>query len=377
MNRAAPQVARRSSTGNTDVQLNELGYYAVTRHPADARVVLPEARAAEALGLGSCHIGERFTVKDPAVLSGAVAGCSSSLGIAPSTNHHTRHPTVTATVGSTMHALTEGRFAMAFGRGMAGYWPAIGLPVVTAARLRDFFGILRRLWAGEMILNHDGPAGKWPMLRHANGLADGPPIGLVGVGPKTMELAGEIADFVVLHTFFSDEATTASIAAVRRGAERAGRDPDSIRIWACLATVCDSLSPDDQLRRGVGRLATYLQAYPDVLVSANGWDRVVWEQIRQSELFTDAATAGPIDASASFETLQRLADLIPAEWLTSVASGSARDCASAIARQLQLGVHSVIMHGASPQELEPVVEAYRANRPTLRRAVAANPGLFA
>ena len=128
---------------STQDQLNELGYYAVTRHPADARVVLPEARDAEALGLGSCHIGERFTMKDAGVLSGAVAGASTTLGIAPSTNHHTRHPTVTATIGSTMHAMTEGRFAMAFGRGMGPYWQAIGLPVVTEARLRDFFGILR------------------------------------------------------------------------------------------------------------------------------------------------------------------------------------------------------------------------------------------
>ena len=57
-----------------------------------------------------------------------------------------------------MHALTEGRFAMAFGRGMAAYWQAIGLPVVTEARLRDFFGILRRLWAGETIVDRDSPA---------------------------------------------------------------------------------------------------------------------------------------------------------------------------------------------------------------------------
>jgi len=376
MTRTTPQVAEPSNVGHTGGRLNELGYYAVNRHPADARVALPEARAAEALGLGSCHIGERFTVKDAAVLSGALAGCTTSLGIAPSTNHHTRHPTVTATVGSTMHALTEGRFAMAFGRGMAAYWKAIGLPVVTEARLRDFVGILRRLWAGETILDHDGPAGKWPVLRHVNGLADAPPIGLVAVGPKTIELAGEICDFVVLHTFFSDEATAASVAAVRRGAERAGRDPDSVRVWACLATVCDTLSQEDRLRRGVGRLATYLQAYPDVLVSANGWDPAVWERIRQTELFTDAAAAGPIDASASFETLERIAELIPAEWLTSVASGSPQDCAGTIARQHDLGVHSVIMHGASPQELAPVVRAYRADRPTLRRAVAANPGRF-
>ncbi|SEL42779.1 TIGR03857 family LLM class F420-dependent oxidoreductase [Rhodococcus maanshanensis] len=358
-------------------QLNELGYYAVTRHPADARVVLPEARAAEELGLGSCHIGERFTVKDAGVLSGAVAGATTSLGIAPSTNHHTRHPTVTATIGSTMHALTEGRFSMAFGRGMAAYWQAVGLSVVTEARLRDFIGILRRLWDGETILNHDGPAGKWPVLRHLNGLADAPPIGMVAVGPKTMELAGEICDYVILHTFFSDEATVASVEAVRRGAERAGKDPDSVRIWACLATVSDTLAEEDRLRRRAGRLVTYLQAYADVLIRANGWDPAVWERIRQTELFTNAAAVGPIDASASVETLEQLDAMMPAEWLASAASGSPEDCAKTISRQFDLGVHSVIMHGASPQELAPVVAAYRADRPPLRRAVAANAGRFA
>ncbi|MGW6378982.1 TIGR03857 family LLM class F420-dependent oxidoreductase [Rhodococcus sp. NPDC055112] len=358
-------------------QLNELGYYAVTRHPADARVLFSEARAAEELGLGSCHVGERFTVKDAAVLSGALAGCTTSLGIAPSTNHHTRHPTVTATMGSTMHALTEGRYSMAFGRGMADYWRAIGLPVVTEARLRDFIDILRRLWDGEMILDHDGPAGKWPMLRHANGLEDAPPIGFVAVGPKTMELAGEIGDFVVLHTFFSDEATVASVEAVRRGAERAGKDPDSVRIWACLATIGDNLPEEDRLRRRAGRLVTYLQAYADVLIRANGWDPAVWERMRQTELYANAAAAGPIDASASVETLEQLAAMLPDEWLDSAASGSPEDCAKTIARQYDLGVHSVIMHGATPQELAPVVEAYRADRPTLRRAVSANPGRFA
>lgn len=131
------------------------------------------------------------------------------------------------------------------------------------------------------------------------------------------------------------------------------------------------------MRRGVGRLATYLQAYADVLVSANGWDPAVWERIKQTELFSDAAAAGPIDASASFETLQRIAELIPTEWLDSVAKGSPRECAKTIARQYDLGTHSVIMHGASPHELAPVVRAYRENRPTLRRAVAANPGRFA
>lgn len=362
----------------TPEQLDEIAYYAVTHHPADARRLFPEATTAEELGPGSCMISERFTVKEAGALAGAVAGRAPSLGIASAAiNHHTRHPIVTASLGSTLHALTEGRYAMSFGRGAAEHWKAIGLPVVTEAALRDFIGILRRLWTDGFVLDHDGPAGKWPVLHNRSGLGEGPPLGLVAVGPRTMELAGEICDFVIMHTFFGEQATRSSIEAVRRGAERAGRDPDAVRIWSCLAAVPPGLSEDDQVRRGAGRLLTYLQAYGDVLVSVNGWDPAAWERLRTSDLFTQAAAAGAIDASADVETLHRLAEMVPEEWLTASAKGRPEDAAATIVRELELGCHSVILHGAEPAEIAPIVEAYRAVRPALARPVATNPGLFA
>ena len=173
-------------------QLNELAYYAVTHHPADARKVFPEATDAEALGLGSCMISERFTVKEMGALAGAVAGRAPSLGIASAAiNHHTRHPEITAAMGSTLKAITEGKYAMAFGRGSSEHWKTLGLPVVTEAMLRDFIGLLRQLWTDGFVLDHDGPSGKWPVLHNLHGLeGGGPPLGLVAVGPKTMELAG-------------------------------------------------------------------------------------------------------------------------------------------------------------------------------------------
>ena len=358
-------------------QLNELAYYAVTHHPADARKVLPEAADAEGLGLGSCMISERFTVKDAGVLAGAVAGRASSLGIASAAiNHHLRHPIVTATMGSTLHAMTEGRYAMSFGRGSADHWKAIGLPVVTEAVLRDFIGLLRQLWRDGYVLDHDGPSGRWPVLHNRSGLGEGPPIGLVAVGPRTMALAGEVCDFVVMHTFFSEKATTDSIAAVRAGAERAGRDPDAIRIWSCLAAVPDGLSEDDQLRRGVGRLVTYLQAYGDTLVKVNGWNSDSWHRLKTSEVFATAASGDAIDASASVETLKRLGDLMPDEWLAASARGSSQDAARTIVRELEIGCHSVILHGAEPHEISGMVAAYRSVRQPLRRPVAVNPGLF-
>jgi 5,10-methylenetetrahydromethanopterin reductase len=361
-------------------QLNEIAYYAVTHHPADARKVFTEATDAEGLGLGSCHISERFTVKEAGSLAGAVAGRAPSLGIASAAiNHHTRHPVITASLGSTMKAITEGKYAMAFGRGSSLHWKTLGLPVVTEAILRDFITMLRQLWTDGFLLEHDGPAGQFPVLHNLHGLeGGGPPLGLVAVGPKTMELAGELCDWVVMHTFFSEQATTSSIEAIRRGAEKAGRDPDAIRIWSCLAAVPDGLSDADQIRRGVGRLITYCQAYGDVLVSVNGWDPAAWERIKTSEVFIEASNAGgAIDATASDETLARIAEMVPEEWLVASAHGAPTDAAKTIARELELGCHSVILHGAEPHEIAPMVTAYREIRPELKRPVATNPGLFA
>jgi 5,10-methylenetetrahydromethanopterin reductase len=360
-------------------QLDELAYYAVTHHPADARKVFTEATDAEGMGLGSCMISERFTVKEAGALAGAVAGRAPSLGIASAAiNHHTRHPVITAAMGSTLKAITEGKYAMSFGRGSSEHWKTLGLPVVTEAILRDYLGMLRQLWTDGFVLDHDGPAGTFPVLHNLHGLeGGGPPLGLVAVGPKTMELAGELCDFVVMHTFFSEQATQSSIEAVRRGAERAGRDPDAVRIWSCLAAVPDGLSEDDHLRRGVGRLVTYFQAYGDTLVAVNGWDPAVWERLKSSEVFTTAAAAGAIDASADTETLLRIAELVPDEWLSASARGRAEDAAATIVRELELGCHSVILHGAEPHEIAPMVTAYRDVRPALARRVATNPGLFA
>ena len=153
--------------------------------------------------------------------------------------------------------------------------------------------------------------------------------------------------------------------------------PTAVRIWSCLAAVPDGLSDDDTVRRGVGRLVTYLQAYGDTLVKVNGWDPAAWERLRTSEVFTTAAAAGAIDAIADAETLHRIGELVPDAWLDASAHGRSEDAARTIVRELELGCHSVILHGAEPAEIAPMVGAYRAVRPTLARPVATNPGLFA
>nr|MDT0665614.1 TIGR03857 family LLM class F420-dependent oxidoreductase [Micromonospora sp. DSM 115978] len=199
------------------------------------------------------------------------------------TNHHTRHPMITATFATTMHRLTGGRFALGLGRGFDPLWQAIGLKQVTSAQIEDFVGLMRRLWHGEVVLGHDGPAGSYPYLHQDPDFDEDVPLMLAALGPKSLELAGRCMDGVVLHTYFSDQAMAAAIAAVRRGAEAAGRDPDSVRVWSVLATIGDHVAPDLVLRKTVGRLATYLVGYGDILVKMNDWDPAVLERFRADE----------------------------------------------------------------------------------------------
>ena len=346
-------------------QLNELGFYTLAGAPRSPAELLDEVPAAEALGLGSVFISERFNIKEAVTLSGAVGATSRRLGIATAaTNHNTRHPIVTASYATTMHRLTGGRFTLGLGRGIAPLFGAYGLPRITTAQMEDMAGLLRRLFRGEVVVGHDGPAGRYPILHLDADFDEDVPLGLVAFGPNSLALAGRIMDMVVLHTFFTDETVERAVATVRRAAEEAGRDPASVRIWSCYATVHDGLPEEVRLRKTVGRLATYLQGYGDLMVRTNGWDPSVLERFRADPVVS--SVGGAIDAKADTATLEHIAELLPDEWLEPAATGSPQRCAERVLRQFDLGVDGVIMHGATPDELAPVVEAYRAIRPAGR-----------
>ena len=121
-----------------------------------------------------------------------------------------------------MHRLTGGRYTLGLGRGIDAMFGAYGLPKITTAQIEDFVGIMRRLWHGEAIFGHDGPAGRFPILHLDAQFDEDIPIGLVAFGPNSLALAGRAMDMVVLHTFFTDETVTRAVETVRRGG-RSGR----------------------------------------------------------------------------------------------------------------------------------------------------------
>ena len=356
-------------------RMNELAFYTLAGAPRTPRDLIDEVRQAEALGLGSAFVSERFNVKEAATLSGAVGAVSTELGIATAaTNHNTRHPMVTAAFAMTMHRLTGGRFSLGLGRGIARMFDAYGLPRIKTAEIEDFVGLMRRIWRGEVVVGHDGPAGKYPLLTMGPDYDEHIPMTFTAFGPNSLALGGRAFDAVVLHTFFTDETTARCVRAVKRAAEEAGRDPASVRVWSCFATVGDHLAEDVRVKKTVGRMATYLQAYGDLLVKTNGWDPEVLQRFR-ADAFVQGFR-GALDTSATPEQLEHVATLIPDEWLAPAATGSVERCVSRIRGQLDLGCDGVILHGASPEQLEPIVRAYEETRSVgTFDGLAANPAL--
>jgi hypothetical protein len=70
--------------------------------------------------------------------------------------------------------------------------------------------------------------------------------------------------------------------------------------------------------------------------------------------------SGGFDSVGTTEQLEHVATLLPPEWLAPSATGTPEQCAVAVRQQLEFGCDGVIMHGATPHELAPVVAAYRA-----------------
>jgi probable F420-dependent oxidoreductase len=337
----------------------ELGFYTLAGAPKSPRDMFQELRDAEDMGLGTAFISERFNIKEAGALTGAAIGATSNINIVTAaTNHTTRHPIVSASWASTLHIMSEGRFSLGLGRGIDAMFNAYGMPLATTDSMEQFAVLMRRLWKGETVLNYADLTGTYPVLRLDPAFDLDIPLSITAFGPQTLEMAGRAYDNVILHTFFTDETTERAVQTVKKSAEQAGRDPSTVKVWSCLATIGDHIDPALRLKKTVGRLATYLQAYGDLMVRTNKWDQEVLKRFRADEFVK--TFPGALDAKGTTEDLERVAPLIPEEWLAPSATGTPEQCVAAIRNQFALGCDGVIMHGATPTELAPIVTAYKA-----------------
>ncbi len=343
----------------------ELGFYGLPGHSRTPRDVLAQVRDAEELGIGNVMISERSDYKEIAAICGACAAVTESLYIGTSgTNLNTRHPVVTASMGSTLHALTEGRFALGLAKGVNLRWKAMGLDFPTFAREAEFLGIMRRLWRGEAVVGHDGALGKIGAMSLGPYVDADIPILYVGFGPKSLQNAGRIYDGAHLHTFMSDEALSRAVEQFRAGEAAAGKEAGRGKIWSVFATACD-VSEEVYLKYIIARLATYLQVpgYGEMLVDVNGWDRETLNRFRASDAVT--SVGGMIDSVATTQQMAAVSEEIPEHWRPA-AVGDARTCARRWVDQFEAGADGIIIHASTPEEFAPVLAEYEKIRPNER-----------
>ncbi|MCU1454119.1 MAG: putative Coenzyme F420-dependent N(10)-methylenetetrahydromethanopterin reductase [Acidimicrobiales bacterium] len=318
-----------------------------------------QARDAERLALGAVWLSDRYDQKEVGAMLGAVTQATSRIRVGSAITHpHTRHPLALAGMATTLQALSAGRFTLGLGRSGGGVWAQRGLPDPSTAMLRDVAVLLRRLWAGETMA-YEGPLGRFPELRTTH-TYDGPMprLHLAAIGPRTLALAGEVYDGVILHPLLTTEAVARSAALVRGAAERAGRDPSTVQIVATVM-VAQGL-PEEQAAAVLGgRAVTYLQTpgFGEVLARANGWDPATVDRLRAHPMFHDLR-GGLADWTFTLPQLAEAARVLPPPWIEDgTVSGDVATCVERLDAYLDAGADELLLHGNAPSAFESLMAA--------------------
>ncbi len=341
-----------------------LGCYMLPGGVKDPTPAIERARRAEALGLGTAWLSERFDTKDLPSIAGAITQVTSRVQISTGvTPFGVRHPMVLASMGQTLQALSKERYWMGFGRSASWRWRMYGYPAPTLQSMADTVDILRRLWAGETV-TYDGPAGKFPELRLVDRASTKPPpILLAAIGPKSLALAGEHFDGAILHPFLSPEAVRRSFDIVRGAAAKAGRDPQALRCVASVVVAPD-MTPEQTAHAIRARGAGYFQVsgLGDMLVAANAWDTEDLVKYRNHPILAELA-GRPADKILPRQTLIDISYALPEHWIPSTsAAGSSLEVARRLHDYLDAGADDLLLHGATPEFMSPMVEAFVAER---------------
>ncbi len=139
------------------------------------------------------------------------------------TNPQTRHLAVTASAISSVDELSGGRAILGLGSGDSAIY-TLGAPPATVAGLEDAVVTLGRLTSGEPL---DRGGRRWQVRRSTRRV----PVYLAAEGPRTLELAGRVADGVIVGLGLTPEVIALSLAAVERGARASGRRLADLDVW--------------------------------------------------------------------------------------------------------------------------------------------------
>src|SRR5215475_4404435 len=206
--------------------------------PPDLAMCRRVAERVEALGYDSVWIADTGAGPDAFVVGAAVATCTSRLRIGTAVVPvYTRTPSVMAAGAGSVAQLASGRVVLGIGASSETIVDAWGgVPFERPLqRIRESVTVLRQMLAGERV-TFAGRTVRTSRFRLVSLPPQPVPIYLAALMPPMLELAGEIADGVILN-FMPVEAVPRMLEFVRRGAERAGRDASQLEIVSRFQTI--------------------------------------------------------------------------------------------------------------------------------------------
>lgn len=216
-----------------------LGIMARREHAPET---LPElARRAEAAGFAELWVvedcGYGGGIAAAAVALASTRTIAVGLGILPAV---VRNPVFAAMEIATLARSYPGRFLPGFGHGVADWMRQVGaLPASQLTALEEVTLGVRQLLAGGPVTLH-GRFVQLDQVRLEHPPAQIPPVALGVIGPRSLALAGRVADGTILSEYAAPTYVTWARAQIARGQREAGRaDAHQLTVFAfaCAAAT--------------------------------------------------------------------------------------------------------------------------------------------
>jgi len=289
----------------------------------------------EAAGFdGAGILDSQLLSRDTFVVLAQAATSTSRLTLFPAvTNPLTRHASVLAGAIQSVEELAPGRVKLVMGTGYTSA-STIGRRAATLAEMRECLRTVRALLRGDSV-DFGGTPGRLTFAARR-------PIPLImaASGPKAIELAGEIADGVLLLVGFNHGIVERALEHLARGARRAGRRVEDLEvIWAVRTATAATTA-------GARRLARPTAVHWGVLRWGGHWLEPAGIRLPKLEIpeaihtiYPDLSHAQDWEDATSFVSDEIVAELCDALGLI----GAPGDCAGRIVEMAKLGVRNLYL----------------------------------
>ncbi len=280
---------------------------------------------AEAAGVDDAFLPVNpLLVPDPYALFTAAAAATSTIGFGPLLETPALRPApVAAGSIATLEQAAPGRTILVYGVGDTAV-RMLGRRPSRLAELEAATRDARTLLAGDAV---EVGAGRPMRLAHARPV----PVWIAASGPKSLQLAGRVADGVFLRVGTHPANVETAVAQVRAGMAEAGREPGSVAIGLIVHTV---RSQDPGEVRAITRaMAAGFYEYAPALFDPPGfiWNGPPVEELKR-QVYPDFHHAADLVAAGS------VVDFLPDDVAQSFScSGTVDD----VAAQLRAVVASV------------------------------------